>query len=30
RDQNDYIQSYADMSDAWKKIRDILSYDAKK
>jgi len=30
RDANSYIQSYKDMSDAWNKIRYLLSRDAKK
>ncbi|GAG70081.1 unnamed protein product [marine sediment metagenome] len=30
RDKNDYFQSYLDMSKAFNKIRNILSYDAKK
>ena len=30
RDENDYFQSYLDMSKAFNKIRNILSYDAKK
>jgi len=29
REENDYIQSYKDMANAWNKIRYRLSYDAK-